>query len=319
MEGRVLLYLKPDNNKKNIKLLRHLSQFSSGYDYKVNLRDNRDSDSIQSITIKKKEADETIKNNFEFINVGGDFSNIQETTTRSGLCLHAIDSYARAKNAMRKNNHLFGKITPFFSSENQSDVDKFKALAMSKSWKIGDAMAAMKGKLEMVVPAVGAMDNLKQEMIINAKTISFVTGIPIHWLGYVDLMSNRATAESLYETINNATIQERNIWSEAIFNLIIKSQKLAIDNGYIKGVIDYDFEVKIPLIPFYKMEALIRSLSLAYSDNAISIQDYRNALPGIDPYKTAQMMESELEEAMKGMKNDITGEQNGRKETTEND
>ena len=41
MEGRVLLYIKPDKQQENIKLLRHLSQFSSGYDYKINLLDNK--------------------------------------------------------------------------------------------------------------------------------------------------------------------------------------------------------------------------------------------------------------------------------------
>jgi hypothetical protein len=317
MEGRVLLYVKPNKDKKNIKLLRHLTQFSSGQQYIVNLLDNRDPDSVRSVTIKKKDKDETIQKDFEFVKLGGDFSNINEPTTRVGLCLHAIDSYARAKNAMRKNNHLFAKITPFFSSENQNDVDKFKALATSKEWKIGDAMSAMKGKLEMVVPAIGAMENLKQEMTLNAKTISFVTGIPIHWLGWVDLMSNRSTAESLYETINNATIQDRNIWSEAIYSIIIKSQEMAIDNGFFEGAVNYDFEVKIPLIPFYKMEALIKSLSLAFADGAISIQDYRNRLPGIDPYETAKMLDSDIEEALKGMKNDNTEDKNASKEPEE--
>jgi hypothetical protein len=60
------------------------------------------------------------------------------------------------------------------------------------------------GKLSLLVPEVGAMENLKSEMLINAKAISAVTGIPIHWLGHVDAMSNRSTADSLYETINNA-------------------------------------------------------------------------------------------------------------------
>jgi hypothetical protein len=311
MEGRVLLYLKADNKNKNIKLLRHLTEFSNGYSYKVNLLDNRDTDSIKSITIKKGDEDpKDIVNNFEFIKTGGDFSNVNEPTTRAGLCLHAIDSYARAKNAMRKNNHLFAKITPFFSSENQSDVEKFRTLALSKQWKIGDAMSAMKGKLEMVVPAVGAMENLKQEQTVNAKTISFVTGIPVHWMGWVDLMSNRSTAESLYETINNATIQDRNIWSESIYSLIIKAQEMAIDKGFLKGTLNYDFEVKIPLIAFYKMKPLVEALSLAYADNAISIQDYRNNLPGIDPYKTAQMSDSDIQEALKGMKNDNIGDTN---------
>lgn len=315
MEGRELLYLKKDDKNRNIKVLRHRSQYCGGKEYEVIYKDNNDPDSIDSVLIKQKDGKkERLKEEFIYVITGGDGSNTYETTTRAGLVLWEIESYDRTKNAMRKNNHLFGKVTPVFTSENPQDVANFKALAKSKDWKIGDVISALKGNFDLVVPDVGAMENLKAEQVTCAKAISFNTGIPVHWMGYTDLMSNRSTADSLYETINNATILERSVWEEGLYMLCVKAQEIAIDAGYYEGTVNTDFEVKIPLISFSKMREHVMSLSLAYGDGAISLQDYRNRLPGINPYKTQQMTDEDIENALTGLKNERIED-----ETTEED
>ena len=142
----------------------------------------------------------------------------------------------------------------------------------------------------------------------------------MHWFGHVDLMSNRATAETLYETINNATILDRCIWEETLFDVLVKAQEMAIDNGFLVGAINYDFEVKIPLMSFAKMKDHIQALSLAYADQAISLQDYRNKLPGINPYKTAQLMETDIiKDSLVGLKSGVQhGGETQETDTSEN-
>lgn len=308
MEGRVLIMAAPDHKKKTVKFKRVNSGYCGGNNYEVFLRDVTDPESLGTVKIKSKDGNErTVSKNFVYARLGGDSSKANETTTRAGLILKNIESYDRGLNAMRHNNHLFGRVTPFLSTDNAQDVARFEKLVSGKNWKIGNALAAVKSKFEMIVPSVGAMDNIKAELLSNAKVISSVTGIPIHWLGWVDAMSNRATADSLYETINNATINDRVKWQEALYKFFVMAQEIAIDNGFITGPIDYDFEVKIPLVSFYKMKERIEGLSLAYNDNAISMDDYRNALPGIDPYKTAQAIKRDAEDIpgiLDGLKND---------------
>lgn len=305
MEGRELLYLKVDKKQKRIKVLRHLSNYCGGIDYEVIYADKNDSDSIKDIILKKKGGNkESLREKFVYVLTGGDGSNKSEPTTRAGLVLWEIESFDRSKNAMRKNNHLFGKVTPHFSSENNQDVANFKALARSKDWKIGDIIASLKGDFKLVVPQMGAMDNLKAEQITCSKAIAATTGIPVHWFGHVDLMSNRATADTLYETINNATILDRTIWQESIHELIVKAQEMAINEGFHTGTINDDFEVKIPLMSFTKLKEHVAALSLAYADEAISIDSYRNMLPGVNPYKEKQMLEDDIKNALTGLKND---------------
>lgn len=304
MEGRELFYIRPDKEKKNIKLYRFLSNYGGGQEYEVKYADKNDPDSIKDILVKDKNGNQMpLKEDYIYIITGGDPSRHYGTTTRTGLVLHEIESFDRSKNAMRKNNHVFGKITPVFTSENPQDVANFRAMALNKSWKIGDVVAALKGNLRMEVPSIGAMDNLKAEQITCSKAIAATTGIPVHWFGHVDLMSNRSTAETLYETISNATILERAIWQEAIYDLLIMAQEMAIDNGILKGTVFKDFEIKIPLMSFSRMYQHVQALSLAFADDAISIQTYRNNLPGVNPLKEAKFMEDDPN-LLSGLKND---------------
>ena len=41
---------------------------------------------------------------------------------------------------------------------------------------------------------------------------------------------------------------------------------------------------------------MVKALNMAYADEAISIDDYRNAIPGINPLKTAKAVEIERAE-----------------------
>ena len=306
MEGRQLLYLKPDNKKGKIKVLRKNSGFCGGVEYEVFLKDDDDPDTIDKVVLKQKDGTE--KNFFtdkvQYVKLGGDASKVNKTTTRCGLVLKEIDNYDRCLNNMRKVNHLFSRPTPYFKTNTAKEGSEILATINNLKWKVGSAFAGP-GDFKMVTPDIGALENVKMEMLGLSKSIAFITGIPIHWLGWVDAMSNRATAETLYEAISNATIQERSIWSEAIYEIILKAQELAIDNGMGKefgGELDPDFQVKIPLISFSHFESLVKSLSTAYNDQVISKGDYQNALPGIDPYKTQKALDEEDDKTVNNFK-----------------
>ena len=63
-------------------------------------------------------------------------------------------------------------------------------------------------------------------------------------------MSNRSTADSLYEMIKHATLSERLIWEEAIYDVILKAQEMYIDEGGTDIALEKDFEVKLPLLDY---------------------------------------------------------------------
>jgi hypothetical protein len=226
---------------------------------------------------------------------GGDDLLSHGPTTKIGLTLNDIENYDRAVKDIRRLNHVLARITPTVQVENQKEVKATMSFFNELRWKIGQMFVGT-GKFKYEVPSSSAHDNLKVELVTTIKNISAITGIPIHWLGYVDLMSNRSTADSLYEVIKNATINERTIHAEAIYNLLVKAQELYIDNGgTLFNKINYDFEVKLPLIDYASFYDKVRALSVAFHDGAISMADYRNEIPGIDPLETEKQVEKEQE------------------------
>lgn len=235
--------------------------------------------------------------NYVYIRTGGDDSNSYDPTTKIGIVLTDIDNYDRALKDIRRNNFVFARVTPVFEVQSESEAKNLKAWLQKIQWKVGTAFIG-KAKFSYESPTTSAYDNLAKELGACLKTITAVTGVPVHWLGHVDMMSNRSTAESMYETIKNATASERLTWQEAIYDLIVKAMEMHIDaGGELK--LNKDFEVKIPLIDYSGFKDKVSALSTAFADQAISMDDYRNELPGIDPLKTKKAVEAEKKEQEK--------------------
>ena len=269
----------------------------TGINFEIDLLNRFDFDTVRDV-LRVSEGNKLSMNlsNFKFVRLGGSDADVNETTTRIGLVLHELESYDRALNGMRQNNHLFNKIFPTFLTKSKTETNELSSWIDRLKWKIGTVFIGT-ADMQFKAPPMTTHENYKSEMLAVSKVISATTGVPIHWTGWVDEMSNRSTAEELYEVINNATTMERLIWSEAIKDIILMAMQLSVDNGIGDlRVVDEDFDVKIPVINFSKMLNYVKALSLAFGDEVISRKDYQNALPGIDPYETQKNIDQERKE-----------------------
>lgn len=301
--GQALYVLNKDewiDNTEYIKIIRF--PYTIKEPFKPVFKNPRLKDEVIDILVKKEFGWESANlRNFIYIRTGGDDGNTEGPCTKVGTVLTDMENYDRAIKDMRRNNHIFARITPVWETESASEAKSLKAWLDAIKWKIGEAFLG-KAKFHYETPETGAHENLATELSSTIKTISAVTGVPVHWLGYVDLMSNRSTAESLYELIKNGTILERQFWEDSLYEMIIRAQELYIDNGGSEiSKMNYDFEVRLPLIDFNEFLNRVKGLQIAYMDEAISIDDYRNMLPGIDPLKTKRALEREEEEEKKKM------------------
>lgn len=292
LTGKSLVFLKarPGEMPKTVRV-----PWTVDESWSVVLSDKWDPESIAGVMIKTKGGEERRLpiENFVYFRIGGDDVSVNKTTTRIGVVLGEFENYDRALKDLRLNNHVAARITPNLETESNKETEEAIRTFQNTRWKIG-RMRIGTGKFTYVTPTTGAADNLKAEAATALKTISATTGIPVHWVGWADLMNNRATADSLYETINNATIRERAILSDGFKDLLIKAQEVYIDNGgTMISVVDSDIKVSIPVVDRSKFLELVRGLSLAYGDEAISMEDYRSALPAIDPMATKRQREAE--------------------------
>lgn len=238
---------------------------------------------------------------------GGDGEDLNNTTTKIGLALTECDNYDRALKTIRELNYTNARITPTFKVKSASEAVQLKDWLAKSKWKKGEPFIGS-ADFSFQSPSTATLDNLKTELTSNLKSIAGLTTCPVHWLGYVDLMSNRATAVELYQNIYNGTVLERTAISQAFKKIIIDAQRTYIDAGgdLINKVIE-DIEVTLPLIDLGRFKEMVDSYSKLWMDGAINMDTYRNNIPNIDPLLEQKLDEEKLKDDIAKLENNENG------------
>lgn len=291
LEGKDLLVMKVEKDKI---VVENYSWYITPYHIETE-KDN--AKKIKRIAKEKGNEYDLVSLNYAvYVKLGGSPDRVNETPTKIGKILTDIVNFSRAKYDLRKNNHIFSKVMPFFKTETQSEAKSINSAINSGDFQIGKSYAGS-ADFSLVEPSGRASQSIITELVNAARIISVNTGIPIHWLSYPDLMSNRATAENLIEVINAATIQERLRWEEAFTELVRKAMVIATEKGLEGAVNDPDgFELKLPLISYAALKQIQETWIPLAETEYISKDTVRNIIPGINPLKEKQMLEKEKEE-----------------------
>lgn len=220
-----------------------------------------------------------------------------ETTTKTGIVLTHIEYYGNALENQRHNNDVGSRITPYWQTENSGQVNQIVSFLKETGWNPGDAYIGDAKSFSYATPDSGPAENTKTELATLIKVISSVSGMPVHMLGYVDLMSNRSTAETLYTFIDMGTKIERTLIAEKSHDIILEAQRRYIINGgtAIKKV-NKNFTVTIPLMDLNKLLQLVQAYSIMLNDKVISKRTYQDAIPGIDPLSEQESIANEQQQ-----------------------
>jgi len=311
LEGKDLMVLKPDNKTETIQV-RNFYCVSNPYNVEMKENDNQ---VIKQVTYKseneKKDQAIAAMKNLVYVKLGGTPDKINNTMPVIGNCLTDIENASRIKYDLRWNNHLWAKIMAWFKTATKAEASALNKLLVAANWKIGTSYAGT-ADLSLIGPPTGASDQLKTELIIACRIISINTGIPVHWLAWPELLSNRATAENMAETINAATIQEREIWKEAFTELVLKAGRIGYKLGYENwktiNLDNEEFEIRLPLISYAALKQLQETWIPLAEMNYISKDSVRNKVPGINPLFEKQLIEAEKQKAAENIMNKFGNE-----------
>lgn len=318
MEGKVLLLVFPNVNDGNVRI-RSYNWFQTRYDVRM---DDKDNQRIKQVLYKKNES-EAMQNlgrpkELVYIKIGGSPDRINRTIPRIANSLQDLENISRAKYDIRKNNHYFGKIFPSFETNELKEAKALQNKINSIDWQIGKAYVGT-AKVNYTEPSGRAVESLKQEIVQGIKNISLNIGIPVHYMAYPELLSNRATAENLLEVINAATIKERTKWTEGITELIRKAMKIAFDNGFINFYEPKAFQVKIDLSSYATLKQVMEIWYPLMTGDIIGEDTLRSLLPGIDPEKEKKIIEAQKEENIKRFQNSVGNEMENENENEEDE
>lgn len=234
---------------------------------------------------KTYEAETLEKDVFVYKKFGGRINKPDEAQPKIMKCLTQIDRLDRALWDLRKINHLFAAPTPDFEMGAWEEVTRLLDLIKDVNWKIGKAFAHT-GMFSLKGPDVAGVEVLIKEIELYIKIISGMTGIPIHYLGLLDLLKNRATGDNTREIITASTTKERAIWRAAYEELITKSmQMFNKESGLGQKSTKLDpakIRIDIPEISQEHWEHIEKVLIPASIGGIISKEHTASQIPGVD-------------------------------------
>jgi len=162
---------------------------------------------------------------FVYAKFGGRINAPNEAQPKVAACLTQIDRLDRALRDLREIDHLFASPTPYFLVTSIAEGQAVEAYIEKTNWKIGKALiTSATFKIESA-PITG-VEHLISEIELCVKMISGATGIPIHYLGLLDLLRNRATGENTRELIMASTTRERQTWIGVYEELLTKAMQM---------------------------------------------------------------------------------------------
>ena len=221
---------------------------------------------------------------FVYKKFGGQLNKPNEAQPKLMRCLTQIDRLDKALRDWREINHLFASPTAVLKLVNPAEVPKVRADLDKMNWKIGKFLTTT-GEFMLVGADMQGVESLRHEIETNVKMISGATGIPIHYLGLLDLLKNRATGDNTRELVMAATARERMIWRGAFEELIVKAMVMFNQSAYGQKSIrldPYKVRVEIPLITQDHWDHIERVLIPAAAQGIISKEHVAAQIPGVD-------------------------------------
>ncbi len=253
-------------------------------------------------------AGEVLEPEFVYKKFGGRLNDANDAQPKVMKCLTQIDRLDRALRDLREINHLFASPTPHFKCETPQQAAALLAQIKDINWKIGKALAST-AEFSLVSAEASGVTNIIAEIELNVKMISGTTGIPIHYLGLLDLLKNRATGDNTRELVMAATTREREIWIGAFEELIEKAMMFYnLKTGGAQKSTKLDpskIGVEIPLISQDHWTNLQNVLIPAALGGIISKEFVAGQIPGVDVEKEDELRQAAEDKALEQAKLDM--------------
>lgn len=245
---------------------------------------------------------------FVYKKFGGRINDPNDAQPKVMKCLTEIDRLDRAVRDLREINHLFASPTADFECATAQDAKALLAWLADTNWKFGKAIAHI-GTFNYKGPDSAGVSNLIAEIEMNTKLISGTTGIPIHYLGMLDLLRNRATGDNTRELVMAATTRERAIWVGAFEELLEKAMVMFNEQtgrSQLSTRLDPEkIGVEIPLISQDHWTNIQNVLIPAFTAGIVSKEFVAAQIPGVDMDEESARAEARDESELAAAKTEL--------------
>jgi len=259
---------------------------------------------------KDKDKDEVLEENqFVYKKFGGRITKPNQATPKIMRCLTQIDNLDKALRDWREIDRIFSSPILNVKCETERDVKLSKQALDDKNWKLKKIFVSTT-ELKYSQFDIKGIDAIEREIETNSKIISGTTGIPVHFLGFTDILKQISTADNLMESIKAATLKERETWKGAYEEAIKKSMIMANnetgDNQMSKDkrLDPAKIGVEIPFITKAEWDRLINFYLPAAVANKISDETLHKNIPGLDDELEKKLKEEKDQSDIEFIKRD---------------
>lgn len=251
---------------------------------------------------------ETLKEvEFVYNKFGGRISDPNDAQPKIMKCLTQIDDIDKALRDWREINNLFAAPVPDLECEDEEAAKDADSRTKDFNFKIKKMLIHARSTFGFKGPNMEGVDSLKEEMIAKMKIIAGTTAIPIHFLGLLDLLKNRATGENTREMVVAGTSKERIIWigtyaevfekAMIMWNEAKKKKSTRLDPSQV--------QVAIPVYTAEQWEHLEKVLIPLYLGGAISIEYLLSQVPDLDVEEELSRQEDKGKSENESLKSQI--------------
>jgi hypothetical protein len=235
---------------------------------------------------------------FVYRQFGGSANRKNGTPPKTAFVLRDMEDLDKGLMDWRKINKLFSAPTPVIYAPDPPAAKKIEEWITQNNWRIGKALilGGLNVKFELVGWVGDGYTTLKEETQALVKTISGTTGVPVHFLGYPELLSNRDTADNLIELIALSTNKERRTWIGAYEDVLHKAMMLH-NTAFGTTLNPMAINAIIPFVTATKIKEISQVFVPMYTAGAISLHTLLSQISGdVDVEAEMARVKAEQEE-----------------------
>lgn len=208
------------------------------------------------------------------------------------------DDIEKALKDLREGNHYFGYPTLAIRCTDKQQAEDVNAQIAASKWQIGQAAAFTAEELKYLEVTGQAAKAVIEEITTEVRLLCGATGVNPQFLGWPDLMSNRATAEDMENPVVTVAVSDVQVWIGMYEELFAKATAM------------YNNHMRLPrdLVPGAVMAAIITSTQVEFKQikevwlplriaGEIDQDTFLSMLPGIKPDKVKAALEAERQQS----------------------
>ena len=231
---------------------------------------------------------------FVYMRLGGNIYEPNITPSKTAYVLRQVEDLDKELWDWRKINHLYAAPTPVFEFDKESvdEARRTEDYITKKNWRIGKAIVIAGGKYTLEAHKGEGFTTIEKAVQTDIQIISGATGVPVHFLGFPNLLSNRATAENLLELIQLSTDKERDAWRGGYTELVQKAIVM-YNTVFNQNLNPSACEVTIPFASSATLAFIAKVYLPMYMAGAMSLEQLLSYITNVDTDKEIQRIKEQ--------------------------